>query len=544
MNIFGALDSLFSRFRRNKNISAIPDESHTIIRNQTIISPYSGSGYYGQKFPGGLGVKTPIDIFDHQSIRQQVRKAMTDSVECRSLVTSIIDTVVDTGLRLKPTPIPEILKISPEQAELWAEDIAQRFHLWAKSKKSSRNQVNTFYQNQRLYQLSQQRDNDIFVKFNYSRRKNLTSPLQIEFIEPNQIRGFGYTSTYAQCGYDDGIIRDTDGVETAYKVWMRQTNGTYKDETIPAVGEKSGRIFMIHGFSPEYAGQGRGFSKMAHLIQELSDLTDFKTSTIQKAINQASFVGKVENEFQDASQPLEGQIAGPVKEYGAYPEPSIESGNVTPDSISPVINWDIQTEATIRQPGSFVVGNLRRGDKLEFLRDTSPSEAYNEFVSSFFSSICASTGWSEELVLKKFNNNYSASRATLILCWRTAIIERMEMEADFLEPVYEMWLAEDIAAGRTAAPGWSDPFLRQAWLSCEWAGVPMPNIDPLKTAQSDEKYVELGAQTLDDVARNLNGSSGKANRIKIARQYQELPTPPWPRAPITVIPDNEGNNGG
>ena len=55
----------------------------------------------------------------------------------------------------------------------------------------------------------------------------------------------------------------------------------------------------------------------------------------------------------------------------------------------------------------------------------------------------------------------------------------------------------------------------------------MPNIDPIKTANADRAYVEMGAQTLDDVARNYNGSSGKANRSKNKRQYEELTSPPW-----------------
>jgi capsid protein len=101
------------------------------------------------------------------------------------------------------------------------------------------------------------------------------------------------------------------------------------------------------------------------------------------------------------------------------------------------------------------------------------------------------------------------------------------MAADFLDPIYEMWLSEEIAAGRITAPGWSDPLLRMAWLSCEWAGAPMPNIDPSATAKADQMYIEMGAQTPDDVARNLNGSSGKANRAKNARQLPELTPVPW-----------------
>jgi capsid protein len=299
--------------------------------------------------------------------------------------------------------------------------------------------------------------------------------------------------------------------------------GEYIETTVPAVGEKSGRIMMLHGYNPEYAGQGRGFPRMSHLIQEFSALTDFKTSVIQKAINQSSFVGAVENDQTDPSNFLEGRVAGPVKEYGT---PS-ELTSAATDSTQPVMNFQSMPEGTITQPGSVMIANLKKGDKLKYLQDTSPSAQFDIFCGSFFSSICASTGYSMEVVLKKFNANYSASRATLILCWRVSQIWRDEMASDFLNPVYEMWLSEEIATGRISAPGWSDPRIKAAWLSCEWSGSPMPDIDPVKSLEAGKLAVELSAQTLDDVARNYNGSSGKANRSKLKRMYDELPEPSW-----------------
>jgi lambda family phage portal protein len=494
----------------------------------------------GAKFPGGLSRGASINIHNHFTLRQHARDAMYDSVEARSLIESIVDSVVDSGLHLKPVPDSDTLGITPEAAEQWAEKVADAFHLWAKSKKSHRPRVNNFYQNQRLYQLFQQRDNDIFVRFYYGRDKDIFNPLQIDFLDPNQIRGYDYTSNYMQAPGDDGIERDSAGRETGYKIWYVDQSGKYSHQTVPAIGEKSGRVFMLHGFNPEYAGQGRGYPRISHLIEEFEHLTDFKKSVIQKAINQASFIAVIENEQQDASQPLEGRSAGPIKQYGAYPTPDESASGVT--ETLPVVSWDAQPEATITQPGSNLVGNLRRGDKWKNLQDTSPSANYDAFVTSFFSSICASTGMSMEVVLKRFNNNYSASRATLILCWRVANIWRDEMAADFLDPVYEMWLSEEIASGRISAPGWSDYRLRAAWLNCEWSGSPMPSIDPSKMADADRAYVEMGAQTLDDVARNYNGSSGKANRAKNARQYMDLPAPPWPRAPIVENPDDVEDN--
>lgn len=486
----------------------------------------TGSGYgSGNKFPAGLSrTSLSINVHDHLKIRQQARDMMYDSMECRALVNSQVDTIVDAGLRPKSMPIASILGISEEEAEAWGEKADELFDLWAKSKKSHRSRINNFYQNTRLYEFFKHRDNDIFVRFFYGRDKDQTNPLQIEFLEPNQINGSGYTSSYMNIPGDDGIIRDQNNREIGYKVWNYVfENGQYKNKmtTIPAKGEKSGRTFMTHGYNPEYAGQGRGYSKLAHLLQDLEGLTNYKVSVLQKAINQSGFIGVIENEEQDASQPLEGRVAGPRSEYGVSPKAEDDTGGG--ESYDPVINWDSQAEATIRQPGSNLVGNLRRGDKWKNLQDTSPGPNFEAFCDSIFSYISASTGDAIEVVKKKFGNNYSASRGTLILVWRHAVIERNETAADFLDPVREMFLSEEIGAGRIQAPGWSDPLMRAAWLNCEWAGSPMPNIDPAKSAKADLDYLAMCAQTPDDVARNFNGSSGKANRIKNTRQFEELP---------------------
>ncbi len=526
------LDKIIKFFTRDKKPAV---ETYRLGNGISAYLPETNGNRYGNgaKTSGGLSSSRLVTLHNHFELRQNARDMMYDSPECRALVTSAVDNIVDVGMKLKPTPIPEILNITPEAAEEWAENVSLRFHMWANSKKSDRSRTNTYYQNQRLYQLFKQRDGDVFVRLYYNREKDLFNPLQIEFIDPNQIRGTEYTSTYSQSGIDDGIIRDGSGRETGYKIWNYSSEtGKYSETTIPAVGEKSGRIFMLHGYNPEYAGQGRGYSPLSHILHEFEKITDFRLSTIQKAINQASFIGAVENEEKDPSNPLAGRVAGPIKEYGSYPTPSETASNVTPDSTQPIVNWEAMPEATITQPGSVMIGNLRRGDKIKYLQDTSPSAQFDAFVGSFFSSIAASTGWSIETVLKKFNNNYSASRATLILCWRVANIQRLEQNSDFDNPVYEMWLSEEIAAGRISAPGFSDPLIKAAWLNAEWSGSTMPNIDPAKTAQADLAYVQMGAHTLDDVARNYNGSSGKANRAKLKRQWEELPEPKLPIAPV------------
>ncbi len=356
----------------------------------------------------------------------------------------------------------------------------------------------------------------------------LQNPLQFSFIDPVQIYSDEFTSTSGYTFAGDGITRDSRGREQGYKIWIK--NGKYKPVNLPVRG-KSGYPFILHAFAAEYAGQGRGYSRLAHALQEFQNITDFSAAQVKKAINQSNLVMYVKpGQDNPASNPYEtiqrNIAAGPIQQYGSIPNPAPEANNVTEESTQPVSCYRLP-EATFETPGSAVVANLEEGEEIKPGPNNAPVESYDKFVDSFTAYLAASLSIPIEVVLMRFNQNYSASRASLILFWRTAKIWQDEMAADVLNPTYEAWLSGEIALGRIQAPGWSDPVMRAAWLHCNWIGAPMPNIDPKRTADADRAYVEMGAQTLDRVARDYNGSDGTANRAKLAREFDELPSSPW-----------------
>lgn len=494
-------------------------------------NPYDifyGPNSDGSKWPYGLSTTGAAPVLDHFMIRQNARSAFHDSVQARAIVERYADVVVDQGLKLEATPKADILKISPEQAEEWSEQVNESFDAWCNDRKVTRNETMNFYQLQRMVEVFQQRDGDYFVRFYYSPRKDLQNPLQIGFIDPNQIRGTAITNTYGYDVSNDGIIRNAAGKEIGYKIWIFEDN-KYKEVVVPAYGPKSKKRFMIHGFQPEYAFQGRGYSRLAHALQEFENITDFTAAQIKKAINQSSIVMfNKPSKDNAASNPLDGIShsvgAGPA---GLLNQETIETDDGTEIPIDQWVKYIPIPEATLATPGSVGVFNLQEGEELKPFGQTAPADSFNTFVESFTSYLAASMSIPIEVLLMKFNQNYSASRGALILFWRVAQIWRSELSSDLLNPVYEEWLAGEIAAGRVKAPGWNDPRLRAAWLCNNWIGAPMPNIDPMKTAVADQRYAELGAQTLDRISRNLNGSSGKANRAKLAREFTELPPSPF-----------------
>jgi len=487
------------------------------------VAYYGGGRDSGGKYDGGMAYDSPTLTLDHFKLRQQARLAYHESLSAHAIVDSDADIVVGEGLKLEMAIDAEMLGLTDEQAEMISTQIENRFDEWAKSKKSDRSETNNFYQNQRLYKIFDKRDGEIFTRLYYSKDNTLLNPLQISFIDPNQIRGYSYTSTMYDYGDDDGIIRDAAGKEIAYRIWVKAQDGNFSDVTVQAKGPKSGRVFMLHGYTANYAGQRRGYTKLAVALQEFQDLTGLSSATIQKAINQASinmYTKPAENKA--ATNPFEHITggAGPSsRSYGSNPAPS-------PTNTTPTVDYCPIPEATLKQPGVGVF-NLSGGEDLKPFPETSPGDSYAPFVESFMDYICAAMGDSREVVLKKFGENYSASRATLILVWRTAVARRQEMASDFLDPVFEMWFAEEVAAGRISVPGWSDPRLRAAWLKHKWKGASMPNIDPQKSAKAIELYAGMGLTDLDYEASNYNGSDGKSNRRKLTKQYSELPIAPF-----------------
>jgi capsid protein len=496
---------------------------------------HGGSQASGGKWPYSLSSPGSGLFLNHFSLRQGARVAMQESPQGRAIIDRKVDAIANTGLKLEPTPDAKILGISQEQAAEWGRDVGNRFHLFAKSKKQHRSETLSFYQFQWLYTYFKERDNDIFVRLYYSPDKNLQNPLQFEFIDPDQIRGHGYTVSYGFQQHKDGIIRDDRGRETGYKVWVRKKDGTFKSVEVKKRGPKSGRIFMLHGFRQEYAGQGRGFTKLAPIIQDLENFTDFSFAHIKQAINQAQIVGWVKPSDEEDAIPifdenLTAAGAGPAaKNFSS--EGNDEEGTPVPATI-PLANfacYDLP-EASFSTPGSTFIQSLTKGADITLAKTNAPSTGYDKFTDTFLTSLSACSGTPLEVVHMKFAQNFSASRATLLLFQRICEIERADMETDALDPIYEMWLSGEIGAGRIVAPGWSDPRLKAAWLKSTWRGTPVPDIDPGKLAKARKDNLETGATNIEYESQNYNGMSAIDNISINNRSYQEYQPLPFSKS--------------
>ncbi|GHT98983.1 hypothetical protein FACS1894142_6040 [Spirochaetia bacterium] len=527
------MNPISSFFRRGKaqreEITKLKTQVQRLAANANVERGYVPHRYYGQKWEGGLSSPYPIINYDHEAARRQVRAIVAQSTQAAALINRNIDTTIDSGMTLAPEPDAEILGITEEAAAAWSATVEPRFDIWAQSKKCCLSETMNFYTMQRLLQRYMARDGEGFVLLSYSSRPDLPNPLQLAIIDPDQIYGNNFTSTIGPqfSGMDglDGIIRDANGKEIAYRVNFRDVKtGAMSWKEIPAVG-RSGRPLFLHGFDPEFAGQSRGYPSLINSVQDLQNILDLSLAECQKAINQSDVVFTLKNNSgRDGEDPFMTDMGGaaprPSDMFGNNPTPPAGAENVTEESLEPVYSEIPHTD--FRKPGSVGVFGVPSGSELIPFGSTAPGPVFDAFVNNIFSFIAASQGSSIEVVTNKFSSNYSASRATLILTWRVACQQRYSLATNFLYPLYEAWLGGEIAKGTISAPGWSDPVLRLAWLKARFVGSSQPCIDPTKEAAAALAYKNLGSETLSDIALAHNGSSFKSNVSRLAKEQAAL----------------------
>jgi lambda family phage portal protein len=516
------------------------ENTSAVIGGYTVGNPSPTSRGDGSKWRYGLSNSGSTPNLDHRLLRRNARSQYHETPAARSIIDRYKDTVAGRGLRLEATPDARLLGLTIEQARDWSIATEAAFDAWARNKKCHLQENMTFYQMHRLAFLSQYRDGEAFVRLTYSKSKNLLSFVRLSFIDPEQIGGgIAYTDTGSPIYSDSGITRDRDGKAIGYTVRVRGGDGTFKQVEIPARSSRTGLPNILHMFDPEYAGQDRGYSKISHIIQDLEKYTDFTSATIQKAIIEASIAVWVEpSEDAPASNPVVDQASGPRRPND--PRQAINSSSENDQ----IIDYSEINDVNLR-PGSLSVFSLQAGEKLKPFEQKNPSEHYSAFQDAFIGNLASSVGMPPEMVKLKFGSSYSASRAILVIFWEVARIMQDDLASDFLNPVYEVWLTGEIAAGRIQCPGWSDPRMREAWLKANWIGMPMPSIDPNKAAKATELNLKMGLTTHAREAREKHGTDFDANtaRLKVENEKLREANGAEPVAIPNPVDGNGENNG-
>ena len=466
----------------------------------------------GFKAPSG-SPREDID-FNNFTLRQRARMLYMASPVATSAIKTNRTNVVGVGLKLKSRIDREVLGLTPEQAEAWQKTTEREFALWAENKRAcDATGINNFFGLQQLALNSWLLSGDsIGVLKQREVTRLLPYALRVHLIESDRIATPGNYGTGTSINYTtgknpdtgntiyDGVEVDSDGMVVAYHI-----RNTYPFEVgaptttwtrVLAYQEHTGLPNVVHVMDSERPDQYRGVSYLAQVIEPLLNLRRYTESELMAAVIESFFTAFIKTE--------------------------------APTDESPFNEVEPKEPAEPRDPNEYHMGPgqvniMEPGEDVVFADPKRPAGGFDAFVTAICSQIGAALEIPADLLLKKFNASYSASRAALLEAWKAFKMRREWLADDFCRPIYEVWLSEAVARGRIYAPGFfTNPAIRAAYLGSEWLGPSQGQLDPVKEITAEILACGEGFSTHEQSTIRLNGGQWDANVEQLLRENEKL----------------------
>ena len=371
------------------------------------------------------------DIEDNVSVlRQRTRDLYMGVPIANGAVKTMRTNVVGRGLRLKPNIDAEILGLTPEERRSLEKQIEREWNIWAESTDCDMARIDNFYELQQLVFLNWLISGDCLAVLPVKPGLNQPYDLRVQLIEADRLCSPDNCDTIDN-KIVGGVEVDQSGEVVAYHIADHHPlSYAYTDikwQRVEAFGIKTGRRNVLHLMNRERIEQRRGVPFLAPVIESLKQLGRYTDAELVAAVVSGMFTVFIEK--ADASN-----------------EDAI--GSMIPEEVQ----VDAEDETTIElAPGA--VFDLNEGEKAHDMNPGRPNANFNGFVEAICQQIGASLEIPYELLVKRFNASYTASKGALEEAWKMFNMYRDWLATDFCQPVYEEWLTEAVAKGRIKAPG-------------------------------------------------------------------------------------------
>lgn len=443
-------------------------------------------------------------IFDIGSARAGSRDLYMNTPVASGALRRYKTNVVGGGLQLQSRIDNEALNLTEEKAFEWERKAEREWNLWSNSKNCDVTRMNNFDQLQGLAFLSYLMSGDVFSLLPM-RKVSDTWPykLQVQLIEADQISNPNDFENIHTDTVRGGIELNKSGAVIAY--WVRTKHpGDFtlerKWQRVPRVGERSGRIQVLHLFDKERPGQRRGIPILAYVMEQLKQLTRLSDSELMAAVVSSFFTVFIKNV-------PDGKPLAP----GYVPEESVLKES------------ERDQDKNLYEMGNGSIINLAENEEVQLADPKRPNDLFDPFFQSILKQIGASLEIPFELLIMHFSSSYSASRGVILEASKTFRNKRKWFAAEFNQPIYVEFLTEAVINGRLSAPGFlTDPLLKAAWCGSRWGAPGMGQIDPKKETEAIIKRLDANLTTYEDELQNLSGMDWDTNITRRAREEKRL----------------------
>lgn len=452
-----------------------------------------------------------IDLYSAQ-LRQRSRDLFAGGGIGRSGPQTLNTATTGWGILPKPKIDGKFLGLSDDQIEEAEEAILREFKLWAESKMCDAERQKDFYDMQQLAFLSMLLSGDVFALFGM--KPNPRTPYQttVRLLEADRIctpdSTGDSTSVATESGgrIIDGVEIDKEGAVIRYYIASRSPiaqndSNEITWQPIDVYGKDSGYENILHIMTWERPEQRRGIPFVASEIEGLKQLDRYMNSELAANVVSSMLTAFITSSEEDGKAGMEDAISQEEK--------------VTDDELHLEL-----------APGA--IYDLPPGKSVQTVNPLRNNTAFESFVNTQFMIRGSGLGIPKEVLVKKYETNYTAARAALLDFMRTVKVYRNRFDRQFNQPIYEQVLAEAVATGRIQAPGFfDDPLVRKAWSGCQWIGATMGHVDPLKEINAAALRIANNITTQEQEAAEYNGNDWSDN---IRQRRKEL----------TVLADLQG----
>lgn len=447
-----------------------------------------------------------IDLYS-STLRQRARDLYAGGGLGRSGPTALATAVVGWGIQPKPKIDGDYLGMTDEAREEAEQNILREFRLWAENTMCDAERQQNFYGLQQLAFLSMLMSGDVFALFGMEANKRTPYQTTIRLLEADRICTPD-SSGQSESKESDSGGRIIDGVEISktgavlrYHVASRSPLAENDSSEltwtpIEAYGKDTGYPNILHIMTWERPEQRRGIPFVAAEIEQLKQFSRYMNAELAANVVSAMLTAFIVTESDDGKPGMEDAIN--------------EDEKVTDDELKIEL-----------APGA--VYELPEGKDVKTVNPLRSNSQFEAFVNTSIMVIASSMGIPKEVLVKKYENNYTAARAALLDFWRTVRVYRTQFNDMFNQPIYEQWLAEAVAVGRIEAPGFfEDPATRQAWSGCLWTGASMGHVDPRKEVEAAALRIANNISTQEQEASEYNGNDWAANIRQRKREIEAM----------------------
>ena len=421
--------------------------------------------------PNGGSANTDT-IRDLPMLRARSRDQMRNAPVALGALNTTVSHVVGTGLTYTPAIDAEFLGLDDEQAEAWGDDVKRRFRTWAESTDCDCARQLDFYGLQELAFRSYLESGDAFVLTPRIARNGKPARLALQLIEADRV--CSPAQGYETANVVDGVeIFPATGEVLAYYVARQHPGGMMfganQWDRVAVRGNATGRRNVLPIFKPLRPGQVRGVPWISPILEPLKQLGRWSDAELNAAV-------------------VSGLMATFIK--------------MEPDAFDSLYDEDAQDaiiENASKWSGEMESGkaiNLLPGESIESPTPGRPNPAFDPFWTAMVRQIGMALEMPYEVLVMHFQSSYSAARAALLMAWKSFRAKRDMLSKTLCQPVFELWLADEVAEGRISCPGFfADDVVRAAWCSAIWTGDGPGSIDPAKEVAAAQARVDLGIST-------------------------------------------------